>query len=576
MTSLSDTSRPPTSEPPTSGPPISSPLTAPQNTIGAFGRLFILSFVFIALYVAIDAASYALPSAQFAATPWNPHPALAVALMIAGGPWYAPAVFVAVLVAEYVVRDAPGTTAGTVFACAGMAAAYGAAAFAARHSVRVPWLDARVRDIAIFVSIASVGTAIAATFYVGAYLADGTLDPPEGPRVLLQLWMGDLLGLVVLTPLLLLLAGGGWRRWRALERSTRATALRDTVLLIAALAALLALVFEIKPLDELRMSYLLFLPLIAFALRYELVGAAVALPCAQIGFILSLVITETLSTSVIEFQLLMLTLAITTLFFGALAAERSWSVGMLAARERELRVQQASLSQAQRAAAAAELAAVLAHELNQPLSAIGTYASACRVLAQNDVDREQLLDALGRVNEESARAGQFVRRMRDFFRSGAAHVERVNMAQLIDAAHDQVADRLARQAIAWRVSIEPGLPRLDVDRVQIGAVLANLINNAIDALDGSVPPRAIELRARSRGASAVRIEVRDTGPGVPVEVRDRLFQPMATSKPEGMGLGLAISRTIAERHGGSLSLDPEAHMTTFVFELPIESARHDA
>jgi signal transduction histidine kinase len=548
----------------------SEALTFAYISPGALGRLFVRSAAFIALYVALDAATYMLPSAPFAATPWNPHPALAVALIVAGGLAYAPAVFVAVPLAEVLVRDAPGTLVGTAVACGGMAASYVGAALALRRVVRVPWADAGVRDIAWFIGIAGAGTLAAAVLYVGGYLADDTLEASEGPRVLAYLWLGDLLGLTVLTPLLLLLAGGAWADWRDLAPRARRAALRDTVLLIAALAALLAVVFGVKPFDELRMSYLVFLPMIAFALRYGLVGAAIGLPCAQIGFVLSLVITQTLSASAVEFQLLMLTLAVTTLFFGALASERRRSLLALAARERELRAQQSTLSQAQRSAAAAELAAALAHELNQPLSAIGTYASACRVLAASDADRAQLLDALARVAEESARAGQFVRRMRDFFRTGAAHIERVDVAELVAAAHDQVADRLARGGISWRAQIEPDLPRVPADRVQIGAVLGNLLGNAIDALTAAGPPRAIEVRAKRAGPNAVRIEVRDSGPGVPVEVRDRLFQPMATSKPEGMGLGLAIGRTIAERHGGRLWLDTESHQTTFCLELPIE------
>jgi C4-dicarboxylate-specific signal transduction histidine kinase len=165
--------------------------------------------------------------------------------------------------------------------------------------------------------------------------------------------------------------------------------------------------------------------------------------------------------------------------------------------------------------------------------------------------------------------------MRDFFRSGAAHMERVEVTALVAAARDQVADRLTRSRIAWRESIEAGLPPLPVDRVQIGAVLGNLLGNAIDALAESGPPRAIEVRARRAGANAIRIEVRDSGPGVSAEVRDRLFQPMSTSKPEGMGLGLVISRTIAERHGGRLWLDTESHQTNFCLELPIDPASHE-
>jgi C4-dicarboxylate-specific signal transduction histidine kinase len=266
--------------------------------------------------------------------------------------------------------------------------------------------------------------------------------------------------------------------------------------------------------------------------------------------------------------MLVLALGLTTMYFGALAQERARAAAALAQREQQLREQQARLGQAQRMAAASELAASLAHELNQPLSAIGTYAGACRMLAARGAEAQpELQAALTHVVQESARAGEFVRRMRDFFRTGAANIERTTPAELVEAARDQVRDRLARHGIAWSSRVEPGLPVLAVDRVQIGAVLGNLLANAIEAVVDAPPPRTIEVRAQRAGDDVVRIEVEDSGPGVALEVRDRLFQPMATSKPGGMGLGLAMARTIAERHGGSLWLDTTRSRTTFCLEL---------
>ncbi|MDL1862671.1 GHKL domain-containing protein, partial [Betaproteobacteria bacterium PRO7] len=200
-----------------------------------------------------------------------------------------------------------------------------------------------------------------------------------------------------------------------------------------------------------------------------------------------------------------------------------------------------------------------------------TYAGACRMLAAGgDASRRELQEALTQVVRESARAGEFVRRMRDFFRTGAADVERTAPSDLIEAAHDQVRDRLERHGVLWTSRIEPGLPAVAVDRVQIGAVLGNLLANAIEAVVAAPPPRAIEVRALRSGDGLVRIEVEDSGPGVALEVRDRLFQPMATSKPGGMGLGLAMARTIAQRHGGSLWLDATRSRTTFCLELPAD------
>ena len=535
---------------------------------GARGRLFLLGAGFVALYVAVDTVTYIFPSEPFAATPWNPQPALALALIVLGGAVFAPAVLAAAVLAETFVREGPGGGFGFIVASGGMGLAYVLTGLAVRSRTRFAGGEQTLRDLTWFVAFVVAGAALSSIVYVGAYLLDGTLPREHATRVFLRLAVGDVLGLVGVTPLLVHLARGtplpsGDARRRA--------ALRDMAVFVVALVLTLLLVFAIEPFDEFRMSYLLFLPMIAFALRQGAAGAALAVPLAQLGVIIALYVLGERAATAFEFQMLLLALSLTTLYFGALAEERARAAAQLAQREQQLREQQARLNQAQRMAAAAELAASLAHELNQPLSAIGTYASACRMLAAGgDASHRELQDALTQVVHESARAGEFVRRMRDFFRTGAADLVRTDPAALIDAAHDQVRDRLDRHGVLWTSRIEPGLPAVVVDRVQIGAVLGNLLANAIEAVVAVDPPRAIEVRALRSGDGHVRIEVEDSGPGVPLEVRDRLFQPMATSKPGGMGLGLAMARTIAQRHGGSLWFDATRSRTTFCLELPAD------
>ncbi|MFN3566216.1 MAG: ATP-binding protein [Burkholderiaceae bacterium] len=535
---------------------------------GARGRLFLLGAGFVALYVAVDTVTYIFPSEPFAATPWNPQPALALALIVLGGAAFAPAVLAAAVLAETVVREAPGGGFGFIVASGGMGLAYVLTGLAVRSRTRFAGGALTLRDLTWFVAFVVAGAVSSSIVYVGAYLLDGTLPQEHATRVFLRLAVGDVLGLVGVTPLLVHLA-----RATPLPAgdAQRRAALRDLAVFILALVPTLLLVFAIEPFDEFRMSYLLFLPMIAFALRQGAAGAALAVPLAQLGVIISLYVLGERAATAFEFQMLLLALSLTTLYFGALAEERAYAAAQLAQREQQLREQQARLNQAQRMAAAAELAASLAHELNQPLSAIGTYASACRMLAAGgDTSRRELQDALTQVVRESARAGEFVRHMREFFRTGAADLVRTEPAALIDAAHDQVRDRLDRHGVRWTSRIEPGLPAVVVDRVQIGAVLGNLLANAIEAVVTVDPPRAIEVRALRSGDGQVRIEVEDSGPGVALEVRDRLFQPMATSKPGGMGLGLAMARTIAQRHGGSLWFDASRSKTTFCLELPAD------
>ncbi len=535
---------------------------------GARGRLFLLGAAFVVLYVAVDALTYVFPSEPFAATPWNPQPALALALILIGGAAFAPAVLAAAVLAETFVREAPGGGFGFIVASSGMALAYVLTGIAVRSKTRIVAGDMTLRDLTWFVAFVACGALLSSTVYVGAYLLDGTLPQERATRVFLRLAVGDALGLVGVTPLLVYLARAALLPADAVRRRT---ALRDVAVFMLVLVLTLLLVFAVTPFDEFRMSYLLFLPMIGFALRQGAAGAALAVPLAQLSVIVSLYAVGEGAATAFEFQMLLLALSLTTLYFGALAQERARAADALAQREQQLREQQARLNQAQRMAAAAELAASLAHELNQPLSAIGTYAGACRMLAAGgEASRRELHDALTQVVRESARAGEFVRRMREFFRTGAADVERTAPSDLVEAAHDQVRDRLERLGVQWTSRIEPGLPAVAVDRVQIGAVLGNLLANAIDAVAAAPAPRAIEVRALRSGDGLIRIEVEDSGPGVALEVRDRLFQPMATSKPGGMGLGLAMARTIAQRHGGSLWLDATRSKTTFCLELPAD------
>jgi len=309
-------------------------------------------------------------------------------------------------------------------------------------------------------------------------------------------------------------------------------------------------------------------------MRYGLPGVAATLPLLQLGLLGALATIGTRPGTAFEFQLLVLTLAISSLYLGTLTDERRRAVERVAAHERALRERSRALDEAQRIASTAELAAALAHDLSQPLSAIGTYARASQLLAERGPDdHAKLVDTLGQIAAETARAGQYLRRMREFFRTGTMRVDRVAVATLFDSTHAHLRDRLVRADIAWRTTIEPGLPSLRADAVQTGAILGNLVANACDALAEGVALRVVHLKAlrAPEAPGLVRILVEDTGPGVAPELRERLFKPLSTSKPGGMGLGLALSRSIAERQGGRLWFDAGRELTTFCLDLPCDA-----
>ena len=214
-----------------------------------------------------------------------------------------------------------------------------------------------------------------------------------------------------------------------------------------------------------------------------------------------------------------------------------------------------------RLAAAGEMAGAIAHEVNQPLTALTNYGqSALMLLSRGGPAAEQLPAVVAKMLAEAERAADVVRRLRDFFRAGTTRLETL-------PAEDLVAQiqRIGRQVIGvhrvgLEVSSDPGLPALLVDRLQIELVFRNLIANAFEAVRETHDDASrISVAAQREDEAHLRFVVADSGPGLTPSMRERVFEPFVSGKPSGMGLGLAISRAIAEAHGGSLEAHAGSH-----------------
>ncbi len=235
--------------------------------------------------------------------------------------------------------------------------------------------------------------------------------------------------------------------------------------------------------------------------------------------------------------------------------------------EQRLRHLQAELLRTSRLSAMGAMAAGLAHELNQPLAAATNYLNASgRLLDRADqhasgapnpslrLARETVLDAA----DQMLRAGDIVRRLRDFVDRGEAELQTEDIGELLRETCDLLRSDGVNAGIALAVTVDPGLSPVLADRVQIGQVLLNLVRNAAEAIgpqrgDGRIDVRArLEQGSAGQGAAAV-IEVADNGPGLSPVIAERLFEPFVSTKRAGMGIGLAICRTIVEGHGGWLT-----------------------
>jgi len=239
----------------------------------------------------------------------------------------------------------------------------------------------------------------------------------------------------------------------------------------------------------------------------------------------------------------------------------------------EARVQelQAELIHVSRLSAMGTMASTLAHELNQPLTAIANYAETIAPIIEDpsEEDRELLKEVFEDIAAQSIRAGGIVRRLREFIARGEIEKKLEDLPGLIDEAAGLALVGAREKGVTAKLQLDPTATPVLVDRVQIQQVLINLIRNAVEAMDSS-PVRDLTVRSEWLDGDQVKVSVEDTGPGIDPKVGDQLFQAFVSTKSSGMGLGLSICRTIIEAHGGRIKAEPApGGGSIFHFTLPM-------
>jgi PAS domain S-box-containing protein len=221
-----------------------------------------------------------------------------------------------------------------------------------------------------------------------------------------------------------------------------------------------------------------------------------------------------------------------------------------------------------------ELTTSIAHEINQPLTAVVTHAHAClEWLAASTPNLYEVRRSAERIVQDGTRAGAVIRRIRSLFKKEAAAKDQLDMNEVLHELGIFLRDELVTSKITLRMDLEPLLPRISGDRVQLQQVALNLIVNGIDALrDKADGPREIVVRSEREGASAVKITVEDSGVGFSAATAEKIFHPFFTTKEQGIGMGLSISRSIVESHAGRLWAVPRpSGGATFQFTVPFET-----
>ena len=237
--------------------------------------------------------------------------------------------------------------------------------------------------------------------------------------------------------------------------------------------------------------------------------------------------------------------------------------------ETRLQELQTELVHVSRLTALGEMASALAHELNQPLSAIANYLKGSKMLLDRpDIPRERVSDAVDKAGDEALRAGQIIRRLRDFVARGDTERSIESLPKLVQEASALALVGAKEHGIRVRFDFDPQVDLVLADKVQIQQVALNLMRNAVDAMvDG--PRRELTVTIAPVDDEMARVSVADTGPGISAKIADQLFQPFVTTKRTGMGVGLSISRTIIEAHGGRIWVEAnEGGGAVFRFTLP--------
>jgi two-component system sensor kinase FixL len=249
-------------------------------------------------------------------------------------------------------------------------------------------------------------------------------------------------------------------------------------------------------------------------------------------------------------------------------------------RRAEKRVQDltAELVHVSRLSAMGQLSSALAHELNQPLSSIMNYAEASRHLLAN-LDTPvpaRILEMLEKTSGQADRAGQIIRRLRGFVEKGVVERSSESLAAVVEEASILGGTGARVEGIETRLELAAGLPPIQIDKVQIQQVVVNLVRNAIEVLR-EVDRRGLIIRTSRNDDRTQEVMVADTGPGIAPDVARELFKPFVTTKKGGMGIGLSISRSIVEAHGGRLWAEPNpGGGTIFRFTLPEQSDLNEA
>lgn len=518
------------------------------------GTELLLYVGFIVLYIGLDFTSFIHPIQGLNITPWNPAPALGLVLLLRRPVEGRFLLTGTVVLSEWLIRGVPMSWWTSLLSALTLAGAYICLAEGIRRVLPSSTLLNSVESLFKWLASVTLGSLLVSVVYLTSLFFLGLLPAGNWHLGVLQFWIGDGVGIAVAMPL-------AW--WASSERGRallKGALLRWETLAYSAVG-LTCLWFALTMGENngFKALYLMFVPIVWAAARQGMAGAIISASLIQIEMIATVQLLGFSVVTLAELQVLSLALAVVGFLLGTTIDDQ--------------RRTSSELRQTLRLAAASEMAGALAHELNQPLTALAAYASACEFLSKRGESGERLETAIKGVLQEASRAGDVVRRLRDHFRTGATRLEVVQLTAITVEATTYFEDLARKENVRFRVGPLPSALLL-VDPLQIAVVLRNLIANAFDAVCApGIVNRVVELQAELRPGARLTIAVTDSGAGLSGHDATSLFEPFQSAKVGGLGLGLAISRAIIETHGGTLWSEVGDH-GVFKLDLPVHSVTY--
>lgn len=547
-------------------------ITQSPSWIGQAG----LGTALVAVFVALEWVSSIHEFMSVPITAWNPGLGVVFAFMLLRGPLYGLVLFAGMIAAELLVVRTELQWPLIVAIAAIISAVYVSAAIVIRRALHLDAGLYHLRDLMVLLSAGIFAALISSALVALLLLLDERIQLDNILIAAAPLLVGDLIGIAVMTPLTLrlvmLLHGHA-----TLAGYSRPLAIEVSLYVVLSCIALFVIVGGPSG-SGLRYFYLLFVPVVLAAVRHGFDGACAALAITQFALVGLMHYFGYDAQAFTDMQTLMLVLTGTGLVVGAVVSERQNADALRRIAEERLREKEMESGRAARFTLVSGMASALAHEINQPMTAARAAARSAQHLI--DSPTPDLPRASGNIANSIAQidhASAVIRRMREFLQRGRPHVSSFEILPTIQDALTLARPDAKARGIEITSDIPDGLPMAHGDRIQIEQVVLNLVRNSTEAISSAAQKNgAIRISAALLPEpSRIEIAVADNGPGVAPHLTQSMFEPMTTSKHEGLGLGLSICLTIVESHGGRIWLHSgDPGRTEFRFWLPLEPQRN--